>query len=430
MKLGLRTSVPVLCAAIAALVLAACGSSSKKTTGTAATRASATTAPTQTSPAASGTPYKVGVICSCTGPIAPSLGQQGDVAKAWAASVNASGGLNGHPVSVMVEDDANNASTALLAAKKLIAAKVMAVIDGSAQQPAYAGALAKAGIPVTGGLPFSAAMFTNPDWFPTGAVLPASILGEVAQSKAVGKKHMGVFYCAEAPACALLVSLFKAGAAVVGGVAVSGQGVSMTAPNYTAPCLAMKSQGVDVLNIGVTAPIVLRIADSCAQQGYKPLQANQAPTSASSWTKDANMAGTLLIDAQAPWFATSIPAVAQFTQALDKYAPGMTASPEFGPNDLSQWIGGKLFEAAVKAGNVSPTASPSAVKQGLYKLKNETLGGLTGPLNYTPGKPAFPACYYLVGIQGGKFTTPKGTGVICPPAAQVKELGTILSKAG
>ena len=40
------------------------------------------------------------------------------------------------------------------------------------------------------------------------------------------------------------------------------------------------------------------------------------------------------------------------------------------------------------------------------------------------------SCYYLVGIQGGKFTTPKGTGVICPPAAQVKELGTILSKAG
>jgi branched-chain amino acid transport system substrate-binding protein len=350
--------------------------------------------------------------------------------QAWASSVNAAGGINGHPVSVVVEDDANSPTQAALAGKKIIAAKVQAVVDASAQDPGFAKELAAAGIPVTGGIAYSAPMFTNPNFFPSGAVIPNVLMGQVIEAKANGKSHMGLPYCKETPACAQLVGLVAAAGSVVGGFKVTGVAVSFTQPSYVPACLTMKGAGVDNLFSAVIAPVVVRIAQDCAQQGFKPLQVNQATTSAASWTKASPMFGTVLADAQAPWFATSIPAVKAFTDAVNKYAPGVTTDPGFGPDDLSPWTGGVLFQAAAKAGNLTPSSTPADVRAALYKLHNETLGGLSGPLNYTPGKPAFPACYFVAGVESGKFTTPKGTNYICPTPAQVKGLGTILAKLG
>ncbi|MFZ2175898.1 MAG: hypothetical protein WAW17_18035, partial [Rhodococcus sp. (in: high G+C Gram-positive bacteria)] len=42
----------------------------------------------------------VGTVCGCSGVSAPTHGRVDDVAQAWAASVNDSGGINGHPVEV------------------------------------------------------------------------------------------------------------------------------------------------------------------------------------------------------------------------------------------------------------------------------------------------------------------------------------------
>ena len=62
----------------------------------------------------------------------------------------------------------------------------------------------------------------------------------------------------------------------------------------------------------------------------------------------------------------------------------------------------------------------------LYTFKNETVGGLTPPLSYTRGKPAFITCWYPQEIQSGKFT-PLTSGAkpdcITPAAlAQVQQL--------
>ena len=52
----------------------------------------------------------------------------------------------------------------------------------------------------------------------------------------------------------------------------------------------------------------------------------------------------------------------------------------------------------------------------LYALpKNDTLNGLTPPLNYHSGAPASQVtCFFLAQIQGGKLTAPKGSAPICP----------------
>ena len=48
-------------------------------------------------------------------------------------------------------------------------------------------------------------------------------------------------------------------------------------------------------------------------------------------------------------------------------------------------------------------AAPADVLKGLYTFKNETVGGLTPPLNYVKGKPTFITCWFPQQIKSGKF---------------------------
>ena len=48
---------------------------------------------------------KVGFICSCSGSVFGAFNVPAeDEYKAWASTVNASGGINGHPVQVIYKD--------------------------------------------------------------------------------------------------------------------------------------------------------------------------------------------------------------------------------------------------------------------------------------------------------------------------------------
>jgi branched-chain amino acid transport system substrate-binding protein len=272
MQIRPRTTIAVLCALAAAIGVGACGSSSD---GSSSTTASAGVA--GTSSTAKGTPYKVGFICSCSGPAASSLSKSGDVIDAWAADVNANGGIDGHPVSVIVIDDANSAAKAVQGIKELLSQDVVAIIDSSLQGASWAKTIAATDVPVLGALTVDSPMFTDPNFYPSGAVLPTVLLGQVLESKAAGLTHMGVAYCAEVPVCAQLVGLVEAAAAVAGDFQITGQAVSATAPNYTAPCLKLKDAGADSLFVASPSPVVLRVAGSCAQQGFTRFRSTRRP---------------------------------------------------------------------------------------------------------------------------------------------------------
>ena len=52
----------------------------------------------------------------------------------------------------------------------------------------------------------------------------------------------------------------------------------------------------------------------------------------------------------------------------------------------------------------------------LYALpKNDTLNGLSPPLNFHSGGPASQVtCFFLGRIENGQLTAPQGTAPICP----------------
>jgi hypothetical protein len=68
------------------------------------------------------------------------------------------------------------------------------------------------------------------------------------------------------------------------------------------------------------------------------------------------------------------------------------------------------------AANLPAKPTPADVFTALYALpKNDTLSGLTAPLNFHKGAPASQVtCFFLGQISSGKLTAPKGTAPICP----------------
>lgn len=75
--------------------------------------------------------YRLGAVLSLTGPNAPVGTQQRDVLLMVRDAVNRKGGINGHALQVVVEDDASDNTTAVKWAKKLIEQDQVAAIIGS-----------------------------------------------------------------------------------------------------------------------------------------------------------------------------------------------------------------------------------------------------------------------------------------------------------
>ncbi len=84
-------------------------------------------------------PYVVGAFCSVTGPNAPLGGPEKDTLVMLAEQINKKGGINGHPLKLIVEDDGSDNTNAVKAAKKLIDQdNVCAIIGSSGTAPTMA----------------------------------------------------------------------------------------------------------------------------------------------------------------------------------------------------------------------------------------------------------------------------------------------------
>jgi branched-chain amino acid transport system substrate-binding protein len=84
-------------------------------------------------------PYVVGAFVSVTGPNSTLGTPERDTLVMLEAKINKSGGINGHPLKLIIEDDASDNTNAVKAAKKLIEQdNVCAIIGGSGTGPSLA----------------------------------------------------------------------------------------------------------------------------------------------------------------------------------------------------------------------------------------------------------------------------------------------------
>ena len=392
---------------LAVLALSAC-SSNATSGGSTATGTSANKA--------TGSPYKLGVICSCSGSNAASITTMTNIVSAWSSAVNAAGGIANHPIQLFTADDSQNPGTALTAVTKMVQQDhVIALVDLSNVDSSFGSYIASEQVPVVGGNLDSDLFASNPDFFTAGGTTDGIPPGIVAAAKTAKVSKLGVMYCQGVPICAELPPVLqKLGAPQGVNISYSGA-IPSAAPNYTAPCLASQQSGANGVFVANGPPQTLAVVESCAAQGYKPTYIAAENSLANSLLGNSAINGAVGELTNLAATDTANPEIAAMVQALNTYKPGLTTSAEYNPGATMMWAAGLLFQAAAKAGNLGDNPTPANVLTGLYALKGETLGGLTAPLTFKQGKPTSLPCWFYFQVKDGKFAT-LGTSYTCASA--------------
>lgn len=416
MTLRKRFGVVRLGALVGALALlaAACGSSSKpaSSAGNASATGGGGSAP-------KGAPIKVGYIED-----AVSLGAGSNnpytipAFTAWVKWQNAHGGINGHPVQLLVQREPNNPGVALTDVQQLVGQGVVALIeDDVTDTQSWIPFVKQAGVPVIAGTSPSTASAGEPTFFSTTNSILLSPEMIVAAAAYVKANKMAALYCAEIAACGQLVPALSAVGKPVGVSIAFSTSILGSAPTYTAQCLAAKEHAADSVFVADASQIILRVAASCAQQGYVPHEIMSSTNVQQNMAGSPGMEGGIVFDSLAPFFDTSFSGVATMTAAFNQYDPALTKDPQYGDQSTEQWTDGLLVAAAATAGGVgsSNPITPAAMLNGFYSLGSTNLGGMTPTLTFQRGQPQVNRCWFWAEIQNGKFTLPNGLTPACIP---------------
>jgi branched-chain amino acid transport system substrate-binding protein len=395
-----------LSVAVAALA-AACSSTNSSSNSSSTSQSVSTSSPAV---ASSGSDLVIGTIGNFSGPGGEASHLAG--LQAWVDSVNASGGIKGRQIKLIVEDDQGDATKSQADIRQLVQVDhVLAIVSPEAggTESGWASYVEQQHIAVVGGESDTPVWFTNPSFFPSGATVLTSLEMQAYAVKAAGKTSFGAVYCAESAACKQTVPALQGYAKTFGLDMSTSAAIAVAAPSYTAQCLAARQAGAQALIIDASYAAGSRFAPACAQQGYSPVYVIPSGAFDSRYLQVSQVNGAYVPTTNALWFAGTS-AVDQFKQAMAKYESG--TSP--GPNPMSGWTGGVLFGAA--AANLSANPTSADVFTTLYSLpKNDTLNGLSPPLNFHSGAPASQVtCFFLGQIENGQLTAAKGAAPICP----------------
>lgn len=414
-----RRSGAVALVVTAVLALSACSSNGSSNSSTSPSSTSSSSA--SSGGPATGDPIVVGAVCDCSGPLAANQGVLTQVFDSWMQATNASGGLNGHPVKLIVKDDALTPAKSLQAVKELVETdKVVAIINMSNVDATWQSYIEGSGVPVVGGNTSEDTYLKSPDFFPASSESVMQNIGTILAAKAAGITKLGALYCAEAPVCKAYDAQLSA-IAKTEGITYTSASISATQPSYVAQCQVMKNAGVTGLALLHAGAINQKVMDNCATIGFKPTPMTEMGSFALSFLKDPNMAGMLYVSGNVNFTDQSNAQVKAMYDALNKYASGTTTGS--GWNDVVSyaWAGLALMTKVAQSASLTPTSTPADVKKGLYALKDETLQGYSPTLNFTEGKPSFPPCFFTSKVDSAGLTSLNGGAATCPSDADIQK---------
>jgi branched-chain amino acid transport system substrate-binding protein len=357
-------------------------------------------------------PIIIGYVGWLSGTGGETMSPTRDVWVAWSRAVNARGGINGHPVQLLVGDHGGNESRAVSVARDFVENKGAIVLTHGSGGPAISEYAKSKGVPIVGTVLTGGAWNSNPMLFPPFGSAENTSWGVVHLIKRSGKTKMASVYCAESNDCATGNERIKREAAAQGVQLVSEQRYSVTAPDYTAECIQMQRAGAEVVYPTGDTGSMIRMAKACARQNFRPIWIS--PTMSDGVAAVPEFENAIAMTPAMPWFLRGgSPAVDEYAQALQKYVPTrLTNGNVF---QAWAWVSAKLLEkAAAKVGD-KPTSQD--ILEGLWSMKGETLGGLT------PGKAARTFnrnqptpetfCVFEGRLRNGKWEAPQGLAPLC-----------------
>jgi branched-chain amino acid transport system substrate-binding protein len=340
----------------------------------------------------------------------------------WARAVNAAGGIQCHPVQLYQMDDAADPARVTSNLNDLVNNKHAIAIVGAGVPTTFSAAKRfgeQNKVPFVGGDMIEAPWFSSPWFFPQGGGPLAAYAGATKEAaEKAGSKKVGLVYCVEAAICGTINQNFEAMAKASGLEVVLRKVSSITSPDYTAECQALKAAGAQAVFVALEGSGDARFARSCLSLGYAPPSATSALSVSAEAALDPNFRklGVFLGTGNAPYQADDTIGGRLFKVAYDKFAPGSSIDQ----NTISQWTSGKLFEKAIA--NVYQQARSGPITRallldGLWMMKNEKLDGLAPGVTFNKdAPPAANNCYALLNLTTAGYTAPKGSKFFCFPS--------------
>jgi branched-chain amino acid transport system substrate-binding protein len=374
--------------------------------------------------AGAATPSGAPIVIGSVGTYSATTGNFTDVGRpaleAWASWVNAHGGVNGHPIKLIIKDNMNNEAQAVSLVKQLVQQDhVIAFVsnqDGSLNS-GYASYLEQVKIPVLGGSVYTLEPWdSSPVFFPQGMTAIPQLTAIVQSAKKQHYTKIGSLACSEASQCAEANSFLKPLADKGGVTYVYGGLVSSTAPDYTASCLAAQQAGAQALVLLVpTAAEGQSIASDCARQNYKPAFIIPGEAVGSGYLK-ADFNNAINNAPVQPWFSTA-PDMTTFHEAMKKYTHLNLSTAEEPMDSVDAWVSGLMFQKAVQLSGATGVPTSQDILTGLSKFNDQTLGGMTGGLTFNDPTNKSEGCYFTIVIKNKHFTLPGGATPSCVPSS-------------
>jgi branched-chain amino acid transport system substrate-binding protein len=391
------------------------GSATGGATGTASTTgAQAGSGSTTTGGTGTRSPLVLASVGTFSGPGGAAWAPGVDGLKLWVKDVNRRGGVDGHPVSLLVADDGSDPARQLSIVKDFVENKNVFAFVYQVVSTTYSKALddylTQKGIPVIGGDTSAKLWETSKPFFPLGTTQSAAFFSHMKAAKLAHPEisKIAVLTCREAQGCTEASTGWPAAGKRVGFTTVYNAQVSIAQPDFTSECLNARNAGAEMMFVAVDPNSVRRLGSSCSRQGYKPIYVLPSGVIASGQKGDANLEGTLGVNLVMPWMSASTPGEQEFQAAVRRYNPGLALNitTPFG------WVSGKMLEKAA-AGRLGASPSRQAVFAGLYTFKGETLGGIAPPLTFTRTRKSAD-CWFTLLFKGGAWKESSTGRASCP----------------
>ena len=331
---------------------------------------------------AGGTPYKIAMISSLTGPGASQFSQAAAGFDARIALQNAEGGVNGHKLEGIVLDDQTNPSAVATAVQDALSQSVIGIVSASPLFFEGAKYPNQQGVPVTGGF------FDGPEWGEQPYTnMFASDFGSVDPKYPVNtgiggfmKSRGGTVICSygygispssSRSAFGTVLSFEHAG----GKVGVLDTSVPFGSVDMTTPALVAKQKGCDAFYAGLDDNSNFALTASLGQDGVKakvlvfPTGYEPSVINSTSWQAvQGDYFDTTFRPFQLPDASTQ-----QMQSALDKYAH--FTSGEF-PNfsQYESWLGADLMIKGIQLAGAN--ASHAGIIKALRNLRAYNGNGL------------------------------------------------------
>ncbi len=361
---------------------------------------------------ATGTPITIGVVATMSNNPGLAHGASAEGLKAWAATTNGRGGLDNHPIEIVVKDDGNDPAKSLTAVKDLVEnEKVDAIAAWSTQSAAWSDYAAQTNIPFIGG------QASGPMWQEGGNLFPVQTTvygtsyaqGMVAQS--AGAQRMGIFYTSALSVAVEAARQKKPIFADLGLESVYEAAIDPNQSDYTAPCLAAKDADAEAVVLsGVPAE---RVTPSCKQQGYEPIWVYPVEVISETVLETPALSNALVPQASFPYFL-DVPETQDYRASMDTDYRG-PEDEKFGPHTATSWMVGLVLREAMKNVGSKDVVAAGDLMAALTEIDNYTADGLLPGLTYTDPTARINRCFWEYKIADGGLVAPNGLNTTCAP---------------